>query len=146
MFKGITYHTMDCKGRVILPQKFREELGDDFCMTYTFPNEFGRKYHGLQIMSHEEFERLRLQIKAMPAKSTIALQYIIVAPATDVSPNAQGRIQIPQALREGAGFDKELVVLGMDNRVEIWDKKLYEEFRELSMEASCMDAMDLLRL
>ncbi len=146
MFKGITYHSMDCKGRVILPQKFRDELGESFCITYGFPNEFGKKYRCLQIMSHDEFERLRLQIKALPAKSTLALQYIIVAPATDVSPNSQGRIQIPQALREGVGLDKELVVLGMDSRIEIWDKDLYEEFRELSMDASCLDAMELLRL
>lgn len=146
MFTGITYQSMDSKGRVILPQKFRDELGESFYITYGFPNEFGKKYRNLQIMSHEEFERLRVQIKNLPAKSTLALQYIIVAPATEVSPNAQGRIQVPQALREGANFNKELVVLGMDSRIEIWDKDLYEEFRDLSMDESCSDAMELLRL
>lgn len=145
MFKGITYQTMDCKGRVILPQKFRDALGESFCITYGFPNDLGKKYRCLQIMSNEEFEKLIEQIRALPAKSSLALEYNILAPAADVSPNSQGRIQVPQALRLGASLEKELVVLGMYNRIEIWDKDLYEEFREKSMEVSCADAMELLR-
>lgn len=142
MFTGITYQSMDSKGRVILPQKFREELGDSFYVT----NGFNNKYRCIQIMACGEFDRLRNQIRELPAIRAIKLQHILVAPATEVSPNSQGRIQIPQALREGAGFTKELVVLGMDTRIEIWDKETYNEFMAETMEESFEEALELLRL
>lgn len=144
MFTGITYQSMDSKGRVILPQKFREELGDSFYVTNGFSDNY--KFHCLQIMSTEQFAGLRKQIRELPAARALKLQYILVAPATEVSPNSQGRVQIPQALREGAGFKKDLVVLGMDTRVEIWDKEAYEEFMKETMQESFAEALELLRI
>ena len=142
MFTGITYQSMDSKGRVILPQKFREELGDSFYVT----NGFNEKFRCIQIMSCEQFDRLRNQIRELPAARALKLQYILVAPATEVSPNSQGRVQVPQALREGAGFKKDLVVLGMDTRVEVWDKEAYDEFMRETMQESFSEALELLRL
>ena len=142
VFTGITYQSMDSKGRVILPQKFREELGENFYVT----NGFNEKFRCIQIMSTEQFDRLRNQIRELPAASALRLQYILVAPATEVSPNSQGRVQIPQALREGAGFKKELVVLGMDTRIEVWDKEAYDEFMAQTMQESFSEALELLRL
>lgn len=142
MFTGITYQSMDSKGRVILPQKFRDELGDNFYVT----NGFNDKFRCIQIMACDQFDRLRTQIRELPAARALKLQYILVAPATEVSPNSQGRVQIPQALREGAGFKKELVVLGMDTRIEIWDKEVYDQFMAQTMEESFTEALELLRL
>lgn len=142
MFTGITYQSMDSKGRVILPQKFREELGESFYVT----NGFNDNYRCLQIMSCEQFDRLRSQIRELPAARALKLQYILVAPATEVAPNSQGRVQLPQALREGAGFKKELVVLGMDTRVEVWDKEAYDAFMAQTMQESFAEALELLRL
>ena len=142
MFTGITYQSMDSKGRVILPQKFRDELGDSFYVT----NGFNDKFRCIQIMSVDQFDRLRNQIRELPAVRALKLQYILVAPATEVSPNSQGRVQIPQALREGAGFKKDLVVLGMDTRIEVWDKEAYDEFMRETMQESFDEALELLRL
>jgi len=142
VFTGITYQSMDSKGRVILPQKFREELGESFYVT----NGFNEKYRSLQVMSCQEFDSLRTQIRALGAAKALKLQYILVAPATETTFNSQGRVQIPQALREGAGFKKDLVVLGMDTRIEIWDKETYDEFMAQTMQESFAEALELLRL
>ncbi len=142
MFTGITYQSMDSKGRVILPQKFREELGDDFFIT----NGLNDKFRCIQVIPREQFDHLREQIRELPAIRSIKLQHLLVAPATEGSFNSQGRVQIPQALREGAGFKKELVVLGMDTRIEIWDKVAYDEYMSQIMEESLSEALELLRL
>lgn len=81
----------------------------------------------MQVLSADEFEILRKNIKVLPAKAALALQYSIIATAVEVTPNSQGRIPIPQKLREIASLEKEAVVVGMDNRIEIWDKTKFEE-------------------
>lgn len=139
---GITYQTLDSKGRVILPQKFREELGESFIVT----NGFNPKFRCVQFMSEEQFQKYSDQIGEMPASKSLGLTYLIIAPATTVTPNSQGRVQVPQAVRGDAKLEKELVVLGMGNRVEVWDKKTYDEFMAKSMEDSFEEALELLRL
>ena len=71
---------------------------------------------------------------------------MLISPATEVSANAQGRVQIPQALRDSANLKKDLVVLGMDTRVEVWDKEVYDAFMQKQMQESYDDALELLRL
>ncbi|MDO5123589.1 MAG: hypothetical protein Q4D44_02850 [Eubacteriales bacterium] len=142
MFTGMTFQTLDAKGRVTLSQKFRDELGESFYVT----SGFNKDYRSVQIMSCEQFNRLITQIRALPAKTAFQLQYILISPATEVSANAQGRVQIPQALRESAKLTKDLVVLGMDTRVEVWDKEVYDAFMEKQMQESFDDALELLRL
>lgn len=121
MFSGMTNNSIDSKGRIILPAKFREELGEIFFITSGFDD-------CLQVLSKDMFENFREQIKTMPGDVAASMQYVIIAPATEVSPNAQGRISIPQALREQAGLDKNVVVLGLDTRIEIWDSVKFAEF------------------
>lgn len=142
MFTGMTFQTLDAKGRVTLSQKFRDELGESFYVT----SGFNKDYRSVQIMSCEQFNRLISQIRELPAKTAFQLQYILISPATEVSANAQGRVQIPQALRESAKLTKDLVVLGMDTRVEVWDKEVYDAFMEKQMQESYDDALELLRL
>ena len=106
MFSGTTVHSVDAKGRIVLPQKFREELGEEFYVTNGFSEN-------IQIMSVDEFNRLREQIRELPANKAMALQYLLLSAATLVSPNGQGRIQIPQKLRE----DKVVYKYRADNKV-----------------------------
>lgn len=124
MFLGTTTHSVDSKGRIVLPAKFREELGDTFYIARGFGNAC------VQVMSAEQFERITDHIMKLPAKKAMSLQYAFTASACEVSPNASGRIMIPQSLREFASLDGEAVVLGMITRIEIWDKSKYEIFRE----------------
>lgn len=142
MFTGMSFPNLDSKGRVVLPQKFREQLGETFYITAGFDHEFPC----VQIMSSEQFEHLLAQIRELPASKALKLQYSIIAPSEEVSVNAQGRLQIPQPLRESANLTKELAILGMDKRIEIWDKATYDAFMKKQREESYLDALELLRL
>jgi len=139
MFLGTSDHALDAKGRVILPSKFREELGESFYITMGFEK-------CVQVMSVDEFDRLRSQIRQLPADKALALQYLLISPATLVSPNSQGRVIISQKLREDAGLTGEVTVVGMDSRIEIWDKAAFAAFMEQQKQASVKEALELLRL
>ena len=138
MFLGTSDHTLDAKGRVILPSKFREELGESFYITKGFEK-------CVQVMSVDEFDRLRAQIRSLPADKALSLQYLLISPAVLVSPNSQGRVVISQKLREDAGLSGEVTV-GMDSRIEIWDKATFTAFMEQQKQASVKEALELLRL
>ena len=139
MFSGTSNQTIDSKGRIILPSKFREELGDTVYVTSGFEN-------CVQILSSQQFDRLREQIRALPADKALSLQYILISPATEVSVSSQGRVMISQKLREDASLTKDIVVVGMDTRIEIWDKDTFEEFIERQKRESVKEALELLRL
>ena len=113
---------MDSKGRIVLPAKFREELGETFYIARGFGNPC------VQVMSSEQFERISRNIMELPADKAMALQYTFTASAAEVAPNASGRVMIPQTLREFAGLDGEALVIGMNNRIEIWNKSRFEAF------------------
>ena len=139
MFLGTSDHNLDSKGRVILPTDFREQLGESFYITMGFNR-------CAQVMSVEEFDRLREQIRQLPADKALSLQYLLISPAKLVSPNSQGRIIIPQKLREDAGLSADVTVVGMDTRIEIWDKATFDDFMEQQKQASVKEALELLRL
>ena len=139
MFLGTSDHNLDAKGRVILPSEFRAELGDSFYITMGFNR-------CVQVMSEEEFDRLRSQIRELPADKALSLQYLLISPAKSVTPNSQGRVMIPQKLREDAGLSGEVTVVGMDSRIEIWDKEEFARFMERQKQASLQEALALLRL
>ena len=122
MFTGTSLHSIDAKGRIVLPARFRAELGESFFIAKGF-------YDCVQVLSTEEFEKLRANIKALPAQLALSLQYGIISTAVEVSPNSQGRVPIPQSLRDEAGRDKNVSVVGMDNRLEIWDTDKLDEFK-----------------
>ena len=139
MFSGTTNQTIDSKGRIILPSKFREQLGETVYVTSGFEN-------CVQILSAEQFDRLREQIRHLPADKALSLQYILISPATEVSVSSQGRVMIAQKLREDASLTKDIVVVGMDTRIEVWDKDNFEAFIEKQKRESVKEALELLRL
>ena len=139
MFSGTTNQTIDTKGRIILPSKFREELGETVYVTSGFEN-------CVQILSAEQFDRLREQIRELPADKALSLQYILISPATEVAVSSQGRVMIAQKLREDANLTKDIVVVGMDTRIEVWDKDAFEQFIEKQKHESVKEALELLRL
>ncbi|MBQ4238489.1 MAG: division/cell wall cluster transcriptional repressor MraZ [Ruminococcus sp.] len=139
MFLGTTDHNLDAKGRVILPTHFREELGENYYITMGFNR-------CVQVLSEAQFDRLRDQIRQLPADKALSLQYLLISPAKLVTPNSQGRVSIPQKLREDAGLNGEVTVVGMDTRVEIWDKATFTVFMEQQKQSSVKEALELLRL
>lgn len=117
MFIGEFNHSMDPKGRVSIPSKFREELGDLFYITKGLDN-------CLFIFPVEEWERFEEKLKALPLtnKNARAFVRLFFSGASECIFDKQGRILIPQVLREYAGIDHEAVIIGSGTRVEIWSQ------------------------
>lgn len=123
MFYGEYQHTVDPKGRAIVPSKFREGLGEKFIVTKGLDN-------CLFAYSNDEWSILENKLKALPFtdKDVRAFIRFFFAGATECEVDKQGRILIPQNLREYAGLDKEIYVIGVSTRVEIWDRNKWETY------------------
>lgn len=139
MFSGMTNNSIDSKGRIVLPSKFREELGASFYFAKGFGNCC------IQAMSTEQFNNICSKILELPADKALALQYTFSATAVEVTPNAQGRVIIPQALREFAQIDDNALVIGMNNRIEIWSKQKFDDYMS-SQKDTVAEALSMLRL
>lgn len=122
MFMGEYNHTIDVKGRVIIPSKFREQLGEDFVVTkgldgclFVFPND--------------EWKLFEEKLRGLPVANKDARKFarFFLAGAADLEVDKQGRILLPSVLREFAKLEKDVVLVGVSSRVEIWDKAVWEE-------------------
>ena len=114
---------LDEKGRVILPAKFREELQGGLVITRG-------QDRCLFVFSAAEFALVNDKIRQAPVTNAEARNYLCVflSGASDEQPDKQGRVTIPATLRQYAGLDKDLVVIGVGNRAEIWDAKARNDF------------------
>ena len=122
MFMGEYSHTIDTKGRLIIPSRFREELGETFVVTKGLDG-------CLFVFSDEEWKAFEIKLKSLPLTNKNARQFarFFVAGATPCELDKQGRILLPATLREFAGLEKDVVLTGMMNRVEIWSKEKWIE-------------------
>ncbi|MCL2089327.1 MAG: division/cell wall cluster transcriptional repressor MraZ [Oscillospiraceae bacterium] len=122
MLTGEFFHSVDEKGRINFPAKLREALGDSFFITRGLDN------YCLYVYSHEEWEILRQNVNAVThLQERIDLQRHLFSGADNAKPDKQGRILIPQNLREYANLDRDVVVTGASTRAEIWDAGLWKE-------------------
>lgn len=123
MFYGEYQHTVDPKGRAIIPSKFREGLGERFIITKGLDN-------CLFVYSSEEWNVFESKLKTLPMTDKDARAFIrfFFAGAVECEADKQGRVLIPQNLRDYSGIDKEIYIIGVSTRVEIWDKKKWEEY------------------
>lgn len=123
MFMGQFSHSIDAKGRIIVPAKFREGLGLRFVATKGNDN-------CLNIYTMEEWDKLVERLNALPTSNKIARMYVrkITANAAECEPDNNGRILIPQNLREYAGIEKDIVSIGVNDHVEIWDKDTWDKY------------------
>ena len=139
MLIGEYQHNIDIKGRVIVPSKFREDLGDCFYITKGLDG-------CLFVVSPEEWTRLQDKVKSLPISKASGLQRFFFSGAAEVEPDKQGRILIPQVLREHAKLTKEVTFIGASSRAEIWDTEHWNEFNSTLTEESIAEAMDMLEL
>jgi MraZ protein len=125
LFLGTHTPRLDDKGRLILPARFRDELAGGLVMTK------GQE-RCLYVFTTPEFQRIADQLAQAPMTHKAARAYsrVFFAGAHDEIPDRQGRITIPAHLREYAGLDRDLVVIGASTRVEIWDKQAWETYLE----------------
>jgi MraZ protein len=116
MFLGTYAPKLDEKGRIILPAKFRDELADGLVMTR------GQE-HCVYVFSEREFESLHEKIRQAPVTSKQARDYlrVFLSGADSETPDKQNRVTVPTQLREYAGLERDLVVIGAGSRAEIWD-------------------------
>ncbi len=120
MFMGEYNHTIDTKGRIIIPSKFRETLGDEFVVTLGLDG-------CLFVYPNEEWINFVTQLKNLPgSKEARQLQRYFMAGAATCEVDKQGRILIPNKLREQAGLDKDIVFVGVLSKIEIWSKDKWE--------------------
>ena len=120
MFMGEYSHSIDAKGRLIMPAKFREQLGDEFVVTKS-PDKC------LYVYTNEEWKNFEEQLATLPITNKGTRQFVrfFLAGAASCEVDKQGRILLPAVLREYAELDKEVVLAGTSKRIEIWNKDRY---------------------
>lgn len=122
MFMGEYNHTIDAKGRLIIPSKFREILGDAFVVTKGLDG-------CLFVYDNEEWKRFEEKLRSLPITNKEARQFVrfFLAGATEAEVDKQGRILIPNVLREFAELTKDVVLVGVGSRIEIWGRERFED-------------------
>lgn len=122
MFMGEYNHTVDEKGRLIIPLKFREELGNEFVVTKGLDG-------CLFAFCNTEWSKFETKLNDIPLTNKEGRKFsrFMLGGATLVETDKQGRILIPANLRGFANLEKDVVVVGVANRIEIWDKETWED-------------------
>lgn len=125
MFIGEYQHSIDAKGRVIVPAKFRDELGAKFILTRGLDN-------CLFIFPQEEWQKFEEKLMNLPVASKDARAFVryFFSSAVECEIDKQGRLTVPQNLKDHARIEKEIVTIGVMSRVEIWSKQEWENYGE----------------
>ena len=110
-------HTLDAKGRLFVPSKLREELGDAFYVTLGLD-------HCLSVYTQEGWDAILEKYNALPISQARRMRFLL-ANAAKCEPDKQGRFLIPSELREYAGLTQETMFIGLGNHAEIWDAEAY---------------------
>ena len=139
MLLGTHTPKLDDKGRIILPAKFRDELSAGVVVTR------GQE-RCLYVFSKSEFESVHEKIRQAPVTSEEARKYLrlLLSGAADDTPDKQGRVLVPQLLRDYAGLTKELVIIGVGSRAEIWDAGSWQEYLSSNEEKFATQAEEVI--
>lgn len=130
MFIGEYQHTLDAKGRLFIPARFREGLGTGFVVTKGLD-------HCLFLYSRTEWEQLEQKLRKLPFARADARAFmrLFFSGAAELEADKQGRVLLPAGLREYARLDKEVMVLGVSSRVEIWAREEWERYSSEAADA-----------
>ncbi len=122
MFMGEYNHTIDTKNRLIIPSKFREALGDEFVVTKGLDG-------CLFVYDNEAWAEFEEKLKSLPLTNKEARTFVrfFLAGAARVEVDKQGRILVPSVLKEFAGINKDVVLVGVASRIEIWSRERWED-------------------
>ncbi len=127
MFLGEFQHNIDDKGRIIIPAKFRDELGDLFIITRGLDK-------ALFVYPMSEWVELESKLSSLPFTKAVARQFnrLFFSGAVESEIDKQGRAIIPSNLRSYALLTKECVVIGVSTRIEIWDREYWEKYSQVA--------------
>ena len=123
MLIGEYEHSLDAKGRLIMPAKLREDMGEKFILTTGLDGcLFG--------FSMSEWEKFEDKLKALPITNKNARNFVrfFFSGANECEIDKQGRINIPQSLREYAELGREVAIIGVSTRVEIWNREKWNNY------------------
>jgi MraZ protein len=125
MFIGEYLYTIDKKGRINIPAKFREELGERFFLTKGLDN-------CLFVFPEREWNIFENKLKQLPLtnKNARAFVRLFFSGATECSLDKQGRVTIPQNVREFSQLEKEVAIIGVSTRIEIWSKDNWDKYND----------------
>jgi len=125
MFIGEYSYTIDEKGRIATPPKYRGQLSEGVVVTRGLEN-------CLFMYPKREWEKIAERLGNMPTTDKAARDYgrLMLAGAMDITPDRLGRIVLPQYLRKFAGLKKNVVVAGLYNRIEIWDEETWKKYEK----------------
>jgi len=123
LFIGEYHHVIDDKGRLIMPARFREELGERFIVTRGLDN-------CLFVYPLSGWQEMEQKLKALPFTRADVRAFVrfFFSGATECELDRQGRILVPANLREYARLEKDVVIAGVSSRVEIWSRELWDEY------------------
>ena len=118
-------HSLDTKGRLIMPAKLRQDIGEKFIITKGLDG-------CLFVFSQNEWLNFETKLKAPPLSDKNARNFVrfFLSGATECEIDKQGRFLIPANLREAAKLDKDAVIVGVGTRLEIWDKETWQKCDE----------------
>lgn len=123
MFMGEYQHTIDDKGRVIIPARLREDLGEHFVATKGLDG-------CLFVYPMDEWAILETKLKQLPLTRANARAFVrfFLSGAAELESDKQGRVLLPMNLREYAHLDKDVVTIGVSNRLEVWDQEIWHNY------------------
>ena len=121
--KGEYQHTLDAKGRLFIPAKLREQLGDGFVVTKGLDE-------CLFLYPQKAWVELEQKIRQLPMSKSRGLQRFFLSSAADVTVDRQGRIVIPTTLRSYANLEHDVVVIGVGERAELWDARRWNAYTD----------------
>jgi MraZ protein len=134
MFYGEFEHTLDRKGRLIVPSKFREAIKEAYAEKLYITRGLDKC---LFVFTEEEWKVQESKFRSMPFTKSEYRKFnrIFFSGALDVIPDKQGRILLPAYLKEYAQIKKDVIFIGVSNRIEIWSKDLWRDFYGSSKES-----------
>lgn len=127
MFYGVYFHSIDRKGRLILPAKIREAAKANFIEKFYITSGLD---NCLFMFSEEEWKSQEQKFKAMSFTNEQARVFnrLFFSGAMEIIPDRQGRVLLPQYLKDHANINKDIVITGVSNRIEIWSNARWQEF------------------
>lgn len=135
MLLGEFKHTIDAKGRLFVPARYREELGETFVIA---------KYEDncIAVYSCDVWDRFVKKLLSASEAKALATKRIIFASAQEVAPDQQGRILIDNKLRKYAGLEKNVTIIGVSDHAEIWSTAAYEQYMEANDSGNLLSLLE----
>lgn len=142
MFRGVNNITLDAKGRMAMPTRYRDRLQERCAgqLVVTVDRD-----HCLLIYTLPEWEEIERKLVRLPSlnKQARRLQRLLIGHATELQLDSNGRVLLPQPLRDFAGLDRHAVLIGQGNKFELWDEAAWNERRDGWLAEEDDDSLEL---